>query len=127
MERVSRQMAPWIKISGNNESGAHKTYCLAADVWMPHLGVEFHDRRTEWVLLGNRDVDDKCASFVGGSWRTLKASLEMRDVLAVAGWSSRYLGYLVRMDIRNLLGHPASSIGGHFTRLKCQATSVWST
>ena len=50
------------------------TYGLAADIRMPDFGLESHVGWTEGVFIRNLDIDEKGASFIGSSRRSMKGT-----------------------------------------------------
>lgn len=56
-------------------------YRLTADIGMPDLGLELHDRRAEWVFIGYPDVDKISAILVGSTRRTFEGTPDMSEVV----------------------------------------------
>jgi hypothetical protein len=67
-DSVSRQMAP-CRVSVEQSSSIMSTHCLRADIGVPHLGLEAHDRWPERVLARDLDVDMEGAALVRRVWR----------------------------------------------------------
>jgi len=87
-DRVSRQIAPYTHGQGagkDMKTLTCDTYCLAADVRMPHLGVELHYRRSERILAWYSNIDLVYATFVGRPWRTLERTFEVHQTIATIG------------------------------------------
>jgi hypothetical protein len=90
------------------------TYGLGADIWVPDLGFEAHDRRSEWILAWNLDVYHECAALVWCVWWAVELALEMCEVIAVSCGLNNDLGVLVVLDIGNLFGDAPGPVGrGH--------------
>lgn len=67
-----------------NGLGRKGTYGLTADVGMPDFVLEFHDRRPEWVFIGDLDVDLVYASLVLRPGWAFERALQVCQVLPVA-------------------------------------------
>jgi hypothetical protein len=67
LPRVSRQMAPWIRLLARCMTGrkfGREMYSLGADIWMPEFRDEFHDGRFEGVVIWDLNIDDVCAALI---------------------------------------------------------------
>ena len=89
------------------------THRLAADIWMPDFSLESHIWWPEWVFGGNFDLDMVGTTLIRCVWRTRERATEMSDVSLIAHWLCENLGLAVRVDISELLGDAAGSIGSH--------------
>ena len=118
-ERVSRQIAPWKRDSlayvqwwkGWRGRGC-STYRLAADIWVPDLGIELHYRGAEGVIIWYPDVDIICTTFIGRAGRALEGTLEVCEVGRTDG-AGFDIGEGVAVDIGYFFLDPASSAGRH--------------
>lgn len=84
---------------------------MGADVGMPDLGLEAHDRWPEWVLAGDLDVYHECAALIRCVWRPVKLSFEVCEVIAVSCGLDNDLGVLVVLNVGDLFGDTPGSIG----------------
>ena len=83
-------------------------YCLAADIRMPDLGIEFHYWRTKRIITGDANVDDVCSALVGRTRRAFEGSLEMCEVIRAN--SIRFdFGEGIALDISKFFCNPPSS------------------
>ena len=80
---------------------------------MPDLGVELHDWRLERVFIRNTDIDIVGASFIRGTRRPLKGTLEVRDVCPVAYRVGRNVGQFVGVNIGHLFRDSACTTRRH--------------
>lgn len=86
-------------------------YCLRADVGVPYLGLEAHDRWPEGIFTGDLDVYLECAALVRCVRRSVELALEVCEVVAIACGLDNNLGELVMLDVGDLFGNPPSPIG----------------
>lgn len=80
MPRVSRQMAPWTRVSRWHEFGEGRAYRLTADVGVPDLGVEAHLRGLERVVVGDHNIDHELAAGIWAVWWSGDGALEVEQV-----------------------------------------------
>lgn len=92
------------------------TYRLTADIWMPDLGLELHDRRTERVFIGYLNVHKICTVFVGRAWGAFEGTPEMSEVVTTSQWISRDLRMRIRVDVCDFFRDTAVAIGSHGVR-----------
>ena len=91
------------------------TYCLAADVRMPDLGIELHDRRSEGILGGDLNIDSESSSLVRGAGRASDTSLEVCQVTpSIVGGSGRNVRDRgISLDVGQFLGDSTNPIASH--------------
>jgi hypothetical protein len=98
--------------------GRGTTYGLTADVGMPDLGIELHNRRAEGVFCGDLDVDNIPPPFVRCTRRTKDAGLEVRQVITTLGRFGRDIRVgNIGAHIAQLFGNTAHSTGRHRERI----------
>ena len=85
---------------------------MRADIGVPDLGLEPHDRRPERVLARDLDVDVECAALVWCVWRAVELAAQMCEVVAISCGLDDDLGMLVVLNVGDLLCDAAGSVGG---------------
>ena len=90
------------------------TYCLAADVRMPDLGIELHNRRSEGILGGDLNIDSESSSLVRGARRASDSSFEMCQITRVVGGLGGDLGNAgIGLNVRQLLGDSTNPVASY--------------
>lgn len=90
-----------------------RTYCLRADIGVPDLGLETHQRWSERVFVGNLYVHSKCAALVWCIWRPKELATQMCEVIALTSGLYNDLGVLVILYVGDLLCDTPVAIGSH--------------
>ena len=80
---------------------------------MPDSSIELHDWGLEGIFIGDTDIDIVCASFIRGTWRSLKGTLEVGNVGSVAYGAGRNMGQFVGVNIGHLFGYAACTTRRH--------------
>lgn len=83
---------------------------MAADVWMPYLGVEPHNRGLERIVVGYPNVYGICSPFIRSAGRTLEGALEMCQVVAIAEQGCRDLREGIALDVGDFFGDAAITV-----------------
>lgn len=124
VDSVSRQIAPYSKatlgpvLSSTSHAilrapGIPVTHRLTADIGMPDLGLEFHNRWSERVFCRDLDIDIIATTFVWGPRRARERATQMGDILVITHGVCQNLRAAIRVDISQLFRNPTRSIGSH--------------
>ena len=91
------------------------TYSLTTDVWMPDLGVELHDGRSEGILSRDPNIYNKLPTLVRGAGRASDTSLEVCQVTpSIVGGSGRNVRDRgISLDVGQFLGDSTNPIASH--------------
>ena len=86
-------------------------YCLAADIRMPDLGIEFHNWWPKGIITGDANVDCICSTLIGSTRRAFEGSLEMCEVIRA---NSIRLDFRegIALDVSKFFCNPTSSRHG---------------
>jgi len=92
-ESVSRHIAPYGRetVSIKWVASESSTYSLTANIWMPHLRVEFHDWRPEGVISGYLDIDNVIPSLIWCAWWTFEGAFQVCQVISVPHGTGEYV------------------------------------
>lgn len=115
-DRVSRQIAPYeshLSVSFAAAGSDDRAYSLAADIGMPHFGIEFHYWRSKWILSRYSNINGICAAFIRRPRRALERAFKMRQIFPIPQRTRGYVRKRIGVNIGNLFRNTTCTTGRH--------------